>query len=142
MTYEAFENAIMMANAIGGSTNAVLHLLAIAREAGVKLNLSDFEQIRKRTPHIADMRPGGMYVMLDLDKVGGVPVMLNSEPAEKGSSQRRRHDCDRQDDAGKPRLDEFDLAGDEKVVKHLDNPISSEGTLKILKGNACARTAP
>ena len=57
MTYEAFENAILMANAIGGSTNAVLHLLAIAREAGIKLSLSDFEQIRKRTPHIADMRP-------------------------------------------------------------------------------------
>src|SRR5919108_3717786 len=78
MTFEAFENAIMVANAIGGSTNAILHLLAIAREVGVKLSLSDFERIRKRTPHIADMRPGGMYVMLDLDKVGGVPVILNS----------------------------------------------------------------
>src|SRR3712207_9185188 len=63
MTFEAFENAIMMANAIGGSTNAVLHLLAIAREVGVQLKLSDFERIRKRTPHIADMRPGGTYIM-------------------------------------------------------------------------------
>src|ERR671935_565743 len=78
MTFEAFENAIMMANAIGGSTNAVLHLLAIAREVGVKLTLPDFERIRKQTPHIADMRPGGMYIMLDLDKVGGVPVILKS----------------------------------------------------------------
>jgi dihydroxy-acid dehydratase len=78
MTFEAFENAIMMANAIGGSTNAVLHLLAIAREVDIKLTLSDFERIRKRTPYIADMRPGGMYVMLDLDKVGGVPVIMNS----------------------------------------------------------------
>ena len=56
----------------------LLHLLAIAREVGVKLRLSDFERIRKRTPHIADMRPGGMYIMVDLDKVGGVPVVLNS----------------------------------------------------------------
>src|SRR5918911_1134705 len=78
MSFEAFENAIMMANAIGGSTNAVLHLHAIAREVGVKLRLSDFERIRKRTPHIADMRPGGIYIMAYLDKVGGVPVILNN----------------------------------------------------------------
>src|ERR671938_854570 len=76
MTFEAFENAITMANAIGGSTNAVLHLLAIAREAGVKLEMKDFERIRRRVPHIANMRPGGFYVMLDLDRVGGVPVIL------------------------------------------------------------------
>lgn len=75
MTFEAFENSIAIVNAIGGSTNAVLHLLAIAREAGIKLELKDFEEIRKRTPHIADLRPGGMYVMLDLDKIGGIPVV-------------------------------------------------------------------
>src|SRR5919197_1359863 len=78
MTFEAFENAITLANAIGGSTNAVLHILAIAKEIGVKLNLGDFERIRKRTPHIANLRPAGVYVMLDFDKVGGVPVILNS----------------------------------------------------------------
>ena len=69
MTFEAFENAIAMANAIGGSTNAVLHLLAIAREMGVKLEIKDFERISRRIPHIANMRPGGFYVMLDLDKI-------------------------------------------------------------------------
>ena len=58
MTFEAFENAIVLTNAIGGSTNAVLHLLALAKETGVKLTLNDFERIRKRTPHIADIRPG------------------------------------------------------------------------------------
>src|ERR671938_1141057 len=83
MTFEAFENAITIANAIGGSTNAVLHLLAIAREMGVRLEMKDFETIRKRVPHIADMRPGGFYVMLDLDKVGGVPVILH-KLLEKG----------------------------------------------------------
>ena len=78
LTYEAFENAITMANAIGGSTNAVLHLIALSKEIGVNLALEDFERIRRRTPHIADMRPGGFYVMLDLDKIGGIPLVMKS----------------------------------------------------------------
>jgi dihydroxy-acid dehydratase len=134
MTFEAFENAIMMANAIGGSTNAVLHLLAIAREVGVRLSLSDFERIRKRTPHIADMRPGGMYVMLDLDKVGGVPVILKSlfkrgllnGEAMTVTGKTMRHNLESMS---------FDYPSNEKVVRHLDNPISNEGTLKILRGS-------
>jgi dihydroxy-acid dehydratase len=133
MTFEAFENAIMMANAIGGSTNAVLHLLAIAREVGVKLALSDFERIRKRTPHIADMRPGGMYVMLDLDKAGGVPVIMNSL-LKKGLLHG-----DVMTVTGKTMRENletmaFSYVPDAKVVRHLENPIKSEGTLKILKG--------
>jgi dihydroxy-acid dehydratase len=71
MSFEAFENAIAIANAIGGSTNVVLHLLAIAKELGIKLKMNDFERVRKQTPHIADMRPGGAYVMSDLDRAGG-----------------------------------------------------------------------
>ncbi|NOJ27477.1 MAG: dihydroxy-acid dehydratase [Nitrososphaera sp.] len=134
MTFEAFENAIMMANAVGGSTNAVLHLLAIAREAGVKLNLSDFERIRKKTPHIADMRPGGTYVMLDLDNIGGVPVILNALLKKgllhgdvmtvTGKTMRQNIESIK-----------FDLStGKEKVVRRLEEPISDVGTLKILKG--------
>jgi dihydroxy-acid dehydratase len=133
MTFEAFENAIMMANAIGGSTNAVLHLLAIAREVGVKLTLPDFERIRKRTPHIADMRPGGMYVMLDLDKVGGVPVILKSllkKGLLHGDVMTVTGRTMEQNLESLP----FNYSSDAKVVKHLDNPIKSEGTLKILKG--------
>jgi len=134
MTFEAFENAIMIANAIGGSTNAVLHLLAIAREVGVKLRLSDFERIRKRTPHIADMRPGGMYIMVDLDKVGGVPVVLNSL-LKKGllngnvltvSGKTMKEDLDSV---------KFNFDSDNRVIRHLDNPINPEGTLKVLKGS-------
>jgi dihydroxy-acid dehydratase len=133
MTFEAFENAIMIANAIGGSTNAVLHLLAIAREVGVKLRLSDFERIRKRTPHIADMRPGGMYIMADLDKVGGVPVIL-SHLLRKGllngnvmtvSGRTMKKDLDSV---------KFDFQSDNGVIRGLDNPIKREGTLKVLKG--------
>lgn len=76
LTKKAFENAIALANALGGSTNAVLHLLAIANEAGVDLNLDDFNRIAAKVPHIADMKPGGKFHMTDLDRIGGVPVVL------------------------------------------------------------------
>ena len=76
MTKAAFENAIAVTNALGGSTNAVLHLLAIANEAGVALDLDDFNRIAARVPHIADMKPGGKFHMTDLDRVGGVPVVM------------------------------------------------------------------
>jgi dihydroxy-acid dehydratase len=134
MTFEAFENAIMMANAIGGSTNAVLHLLAIAREVGVKLKLSDFERIRKRTPHIADMRPGGMYIMADLDKVGGVPVILNSLLKKSLLNGNVLTVSGR---TMKENLEsvKFNFDIDNKVIRHLDNPIKHEGTLKVLKGS-------
>ncbi|MFL6372340.1 MAG: dihydroxy-acid dehydratase [Nitrososphaera sp.] len=133
LTFEAFENAIMVANAIGGSTNAVLHLLAIAKEVGVKLRLSDFERIRKRTPHIADMRPGGMYIMADLDKVGGIPVILDSllkrgllngnVLTTSGLTMRQNLESFK-----------FNLSQDNRVVRGLENSIKKEGTLKILKG--------
>ena len=133
MTFEAFENAIMMANAIGGSTNAVLHLLAIAREVGVKLSLSDFERIRKRSPHIADMRPGGMYVMADLDKVGGVPVILNSL-LKKGLLNGNVLTVSGRTMKENLESVKFNFDIDNKVIRHLDKPIKQEGTLKILKG--------
>jgi len=77
MTRAAFENAIAVVMALAGSTNAVLHLLAIAREAGVSLELDDFDRISRRTPHLVDVRPAGRFVMSDLDRVGGVPVVMN-----------------------------------------------------------------
>src|SRR3954449_2820366 len=76
MTKEAFENAIAVVMAVGGSTNAVLHLLAIANEARVDLALDDFNKVGRRVPHIADMKPHGRYHMTDLDRVGGVPVVM------------------------------------------------------------------
>jgi dihydroxy-acid dehydratase len=77
LTRPAFENAITTLVAMGGSTNGVLHLLAIAREAGVDLALQDFDRISRATPRIADMHPGGRYLMADLDRIGGVPVVLH-----------------------------------------------------------------
>lgn len=76
LTREAFENAIAVTMALGGSTNAVLHLLAIAREARVELDLDDFNRIGSRVPHIADTKPHGQYHMTDIDRVGGVPVVM------------------------------------------------------------------
>src|ERR687897_1608287 len=78
LTREAFENAIAVVMALGGSTNAVLHLLAIAREADVELTLHDFNRIGDKTPHIADMKPFGKYVMNDVDRIGGVPVVMRA----------------------------------------------------------------
>ena len=78
MTREAFENAIAVTMALGGSTNAVLHLLAIAREAEVELTLDDFTRIGEKVPHLADMKPFGKYVLVDFDRVGGIPVVMRA----------------------------------------------------------------
>ena len=76
LTKDAFENAITVAVSMGGSTNMVLHLIAIAKEAGVSLNMGDFDRISNNTPYIADMKPSGRYVMADLDRYGGVSLVM------------------------------------------------------------------
>jgi dihydroxy-acid dehydratase len=138
LTFEAFENAIALVNAIGGSTNSVLHLLAIAREIGVNLRLSDFERIRKRTPHIANLLPAGLYTMFDLDKIGGVPVILNSL-LEKGLIDGdvitvTGNPMKRNLDSVKPDIMPTDDIKS-KIIRPVDDPFDKEGTLKILKGS-------
>ena len=78
MTRAAFENAIAVVMALGGSTNAVLHLLAIAHEAQVDLDIDDFNRIGDRVPHLADVKPFGRYVMTDVDRIGGIPVVMKA----------------------------------------------------------------
>ena len=143
LKYESFENAIIMANAIGGSTNSVLHLLALAREADIKLDIKEFESIRKRTPHIANMRPGGNYVMLDLDNIGGIPVILK-KLFDKGilngdvltvsgktlKENLSEYNFSKSIEYFKNNQNEF-----KKILKPVENPIHHEGTLKILFGN-------
>jgi dihydroxy-acid dehydratase len=134
MTFEAFENAIAIANAIGGSTNAVLHLLAIAREVDVKLEMKDFERIRRRVPHIANMRPGGFYVMLDLDKVGGVPVILHkllSRGILHGNVMTVTGNT-MENNIRSLRLSELE---DQNIVRSIEDPIHAEGVLRILYGS-------
>jgi dihydroxy-acid dehydratase len=132
LTFESFENAITMVNAIGGSTNAVLHLLAIAREIGIKLCLRDFERIRKRTPHLADLRPGGLYVMVDLDNVGGVPVILK-HLLKKGLIHGNVLSVTGSTMEKNLQILSPDLKG-EPVIKSIEKPLHRQGTLKILYG--------
>ena len=133
LTFEAFENAIMMLNAVGGSTNGILHLLALANEAGVKLDYDDFERIRRKTPHIADMKPGGSYVMNSLDKIGGIPVVLK-KLAQKGLLNQ---DCITV--TGKTIQENLDAitvsASEQSIVKPVDAPIHDTGTAVILRGS-------
>jgi dihydroxy-acid dehydratase len=134
MTFEAFENAIAIANAIGGSTNSVLHLLAIAREVGIKLEMSDFERIRRRIPHIANMRPGGFYVMLDLDKVGGVPVILH-KLLNKGLLHGNVMTVTGSTMEDNIKSLSFPELRDQNIVRPIEDPIHVEGVLRILYGS-------
>ena len=134
LTFDAFENAITILNAIGGSTNAILHLLAISNEAGIKLSYNDFERIRKKTPHLADMKPGGGHVMLDLDKIGGIPLIL-----KKLTEKNLLHD-DVLTVTGKTLKENLDSISiqtveNQNVVTSIDAPIHSTGTAMILKGS-------
>ena len=132
MTREAFENAITVVMAMGGSTNAVLHLLAIAHEAQVDLSIDDFDEISRRTPYITDLRPGGRFVMSDVDKAGGVPVVMK-QLLDAGLLHG-----DAMTVTGKTlaeNLEEFGGEPDNKVIYPVSSPRSPTGGLVILKGN-------
>ncbi len=133
LTKKAFENAIAVVMAFGGSTNAVLHLLAIAREAEVELTLDDFNRIADKVPHLGDLKPFGQYVMTDVDRVGGVPVVMKALL-----------------DAGLIHGDALTVTGktvaenlasinppdpDGKIIRSLQNPIHKTGGIAILKGS-------
>ncbi|MFP7759794.1 dihydroxy-acid dehydratase [Marisediminicola sp. LYQ134] len=133
LTKDAFENAIAVAMALGGSTNVVLHLLAIAHEAEVELTLDDFNRIGSRVPHIGDLKPFGQYVMNDVDRHGGIPVLMRAL-LEAGLLHG-----DALTVTGKTvaenlaELDPEPLDG--KVLRTLDNPIHASGGLTILHGS-------
>jgi len=132
MVYEAFENAVTTVCAMGGSTNSVLHLPAMAYEAGVKLDIELFDRISRKTPLIADMRPGGRFVMADLDRVGGVPVVL-----KKLLDAGLLHG-DVLTVTGKTlaeNLRELKVGDGGEVVRPVSNPIHPTGGIAILKGN-------
>lgn len=133
LTKEAFENAIAVAMAFGGSTNVVLHLLAIAHEAEVELSLDDFNRIGSRVPHIGDLKPFGRFVMNDVDRVGGVPVVM------KALLEAGLLHGDVLTVTGKTvaeNLAEMDIAPlDGTVLRTLDNPIHETGGLTILQGS-------
>ncbi|WP_217134378.1 dihydroxy-acid dehydratase [Leucobacter chinensis] len=132
LTKKAFENAITVAMVLGGSTNAVLHLLAIAREAEVDLTLDDFTRIGAVTPHLADMKPFGQYVAQDFDRVGGMPVIM------KALLDAGLLHGDALTVTGKTvaeNLAGIDTAIDGKVIRTFDNPLHANGGLTVLKGS-------
>jgi dihydroxy-acid dehydratase len=139
LTKKAFENAIAVVCAFGGSTNAVLHLLAIAREAEVDLQLEDFNRIADKVPHLGDLKPFGQFVMADVDRVGGVPVMMKALL-----------------DAGLLHGDALTVTGktlaenleginppdpDGKIIRAMNNPIHKTGGIAILKGSIAPQGA-
>lgn len=132
MTRPAFENAITTVMALGGSTNAVLHLMAIAHEAGVELELEDFDRISRKTPHVGDLKPFGTYHMVDLDGVGGVPAVLRAlldegllhgdTPTVTGKTM-----AENLADVSPPEGD--------AVIRPFSDPLGREGGIAILRGN-------
>jgi dihydroxy-acid dehydratase len=132
MTLPAFENAMTVVMALGGSTNAVLHLMAMAHEAGVGLELEDFDRISRRTPHIGDLKPFGRYHMVDLDRVGGVPAVL------KALHQEGLINGDALTVTGKTmaeNLADVDPPSGDEVIRPLSDPLGAEGGIAILRGN-------
>jgi dihydroxy-acid dehydratase len=138
VTRESLENAIACVCASGGSTNGVLHLLAVAREAGVELTIDDFERISRRTPLLADLKPGGRFVATDLYRAGGVPLILN-RLAEAGILH-----ADELTVSGRTIGEEAASAVEEpgqEVVRPLADPLKSGGGLAILRGNLAPQGA-
>jgi dihydroxy-acid dehydratase len=132
LTPKAFENAIASVAATGGSTNAVLHLLAIAREAGVKLEIDDFQRISQRTPLLADLKPSGRFVAVDMHRAGGVRLLA------KRLLEGKRLDGSAKTVTGRTISSEVENtqeAPGQEVIVPLDKPLKATGGLVILKGN-------
>jgi dihydroxy-acid dehydratase len=133
LTRQAFENAIAVVVAIGGSTNAALHLPAIAHEAGIEITIDDFDMIARHVPHIADMRPGGRFVQTDLHRAGGVPRIL----MELLDARMLHGDC--MTVTGKTiaqNLADLRLESEDREVIHpMDSPLEPVGTMVVLRGN-------
>jgi dihydroxy-acid dehydratase len=133
MTKTAFENGFKMVIALGGSTNAVLHLLAMARAAGVPFDLDDFQRLSEATPFIADLRPSGAYLMEDLFEVGGIPAvqrLLLREGVLDGTCLTVTGRTLADNVADFP-----DLAQGQKIIRPLADPVKATGHIRILRGN-------
>lgn len=133
MTRAAFENAMVLVTVLGGSTNAVLHLIAMARSADVTLDIDDFQAVSDRTPYLADLKPSGRYVMEDLHKVGGVPAVMKfllENGMIDGSCMTVTGKTIAENLAGAAPLDDG-----QDVLRPLDKPIKTNGHIRILKGN-------
>ena len=133
MTRDAFENAMVLITILGGSTNAVLHLLAMARAVDVNLTIDDFQSVTNRIPYLADLKPSGQYVMEDLHKIGGTPAVM------KFLLENNLINGDCLTVTGKNIKENLvnlpSLSDDQKIIFPLDKPLKSTGHIRILKGN-------
>jgi dihydroxy-acid dehydratase len=138
MTFEAFENAITVLIALGGSTNAVLHIIAMAKSVGVKITQDDFQRISNKTPLIADFKPGGNYLMQNLHEKGGVPMVLKYLMS-KGMLHKNCLTV-----TGKTMAENLENIididfDDQNIIKPIESPIKSTGHLQILYGNLATK---
>ncbi|KAJ4398054.1 dihydroxy-acid dehydratase ilv3 [Neurospora sp. IMI 360204] len=133
LTRQAFENAMIVVNILGGSTNAVLHLIAIADSIGIKLTIDDFQAVSDRTPFLADLKPSGKWVMEDLSKIGGTPALLKfliKEGIVDGSGITSTGKT------LKENVEKFpDFPSDQTIIRPLSNPIKETGHIQILRGS-------
>jgi dihydroxy-acid dehydratase len=134
ITRKSLQNAYTLVLALGGSTNAVLHLLAIAREAGVEWTLDDFDRIGREVPHLADLKPGGQYVMYDLHKVGGTPAVLKAL-LQRGLIDGTCMTCTGRTLAENLQGTASVYARGQSVLKPFEDPIHESGHIVILRGN-------
>ena len=133
LTRRAFENAMVVVNITGGSTNAVLHLIAIADSVGVKLTIDDFQSVSDRTPFLADLKPSGKYVMADLHNIGGTPALLKfllKEGLIDGSGMTVTGKTLAKNLEHAP-----DFSSDQTIIRPLNNPIKETGHIQILRGS-------
>ena len=133
MTRAAFENAIVLTMILGGSTNAVLHLIAIAHSVGIELTIDDFQSVSDRTPFLADLKPSGAHSMVDLSEIGGVPAVL------KFLLEAGRIDGSIMTVTGKTLAENLEecqpLKSGQQIVRPFSNPIKETGHIRILKGS-------
>jgi len=133
MTRQAFENAMVMVTVLGGSTNAVLHLIAMARSVGIELTIDDFQEVSNRIPFLADLKPSGKYVMEDLHNIGGVPAVM------KFLLENDFIEGDCITVTGKTLAENLadipELEPGQDIIRSLDDPIKQTGHIRILKGN-------
>ncbi|KAI5294612.1 dihydroxy-acid dehydratase ilv3 [Ascosphaera acerosa] len=133
LTRQAFENAMVLVNITGGSTNAVLHLIAVADSVGVKLTIDDFQRVSDRTPFLADLKPSGKYVMADIQGIGGTPALLKfllKEGVIDGSTMTVTGKTLKQNVENLP-----DFPPEQKIIRPFTNPIKPTGHIQILRGS-------
>ena len=133
LTRQAFENAMVVITVLGGSTNAVLHLIAMADAVGIKLTIDDFQKVSDRTPFLADLKPSGKYVMADMHQIGGTPGLLKWLIAEgmiDGSGMTVTGKTMKENVKDVP-----DIPASQKILRPLNDPIKSTGHIQILRGS-------